>query len=443
MTAATLRRVGPRVLLPFLCLIAACGGGDDDGLPDGVAAVADADTLTQAQLQGLLEQAPQIPAFDDARSLVHTWVDLALLSAALDADSTLAAYEAEAMATEIDAYAIRDFAARRSATGRSATAEEVDSVIRGDQVRSFEVYSIHGDPRVDSVAFIDAIRTLENLRQAAIAGGGDIRAAYEALPGATRERFDLVRLPAVSRRDLPGNLSEQLWPLAVGEMTPVIAGGPGVQIIVRQNTADFRDDIANWLRPQLQMRDDARVVDSIVAAHDFELAADAVSRARSAMAEPGTVAGTAPLATWQGGELTPEEATLRIGGLAPNQRAILAGAPDTVVATRLTQFGRAELLHQVVAGDVTPERLAEHKAMAHTYWTSSIDTLRAGRALLGEDGRTPLGWLQAVVSGRATARELPGMLGGTLRQRATVRTDSLSMARAVAEAARVWTAPTP
>lgn len=430
-------------MLPLLFLSVGCSGGDDSGLPDGVTAVAGPDTLTQAQLTELLVLAPQLPGFDDARSLVHTWVNFALVSDAFDRDPMLATYQAEATMTDLNAHAIRDFAAQRAAEGRTATAAEIDSVIRSDVVRSFEVYAIHGNPQVDSVAFIAAIRTLEELRQATIQRGGDVTAAFNDLPRATQDRFELVRLPAVSRSELPGNLSDQLWPLAVGEVTQVIAGGPGVQIIARRNTADFRDDVGIWLRPRLQMRADAVLVDSIVAAHNFQITTNAVARTRSAMAEPGTVAGSEPLATWQGGELTPDETALRIGGLAPNERAGLAGAPDTTIAIRLTEFARADLLHQVVAGDVTPERRAEHEALVREGWSSAVDTLRASRERLGEAGRTPFTWLQAVLAGREPARALPGDLGGALRRAATVRVDSTRMALAVAEATRTWVAPTP
>src|SRR5690606_29001034 len=245
MTGTSFARVGSKLLLPLL-LLAACGDSGDAGLPDGVTAVAGEDTLQQDQLMQLMVAAPKAPTLDDARSLVHTWVNFALVGDALDRDPTLAQYEGDATRTDINAHAIRDYANQRREAGREATDAEIDSIVRTNSVRSFDVYSIHGDPRVDSVAFIDGIRLLERLREVSIANGGKVAEAFAALTPAEQDRFDLVRMPAVSRGELPGNLADQLWPMGVGEVSQVIAGGPGVQIFTRRNTAEFRADVARW-----------------------------------------------------------------------------------------------------------------------------------------------------------------------------------------------------
>jgi hypothetical protein len=270
MTGTSFARVGSTLLCSVL-LVAACGGSGDSALPEGVTAVAGQDTLKQQQLEQLLVAAPEPPTLDDARSLVHSWVNFALVGDALDRDPTLAQYQEDATRTNLNAHAIRDYANLRKETGREATDAEIDSILRSNTVRSFDVYAIHGDPRVDSVAFIDGIRLLERLRDASIANGGDVAQAFSGLTRAEQDRFDLVRMPAVSRSELPGNLADQLWPLGVGEITQVIAGGPGVQIFTRRNTADFRADVARWLKPRIQAREDLALVDSIVDAHGFKL----------------------------------------------------------------------------------------------------------------------------------------------------------------------------
>jgi hypothetical protein len=442
MTGTSFARVGSTLLCSVL-LVAACGGSGDSALPEGVTAVAGQDTLKQQQLEQLLVAAPEPPTLDDARSLVHSWVNFALVGDALDRDPTLAQYQEDATRTNLNAHAIRDYANLRKETGREATDAEIDSILRSNTVRSFDVYAIHGDPRVDSVAFIDGIRLLERLRDASIANGGDVAQAFSGLTRAEQDRFDLVRMPAVSRSELPGNLADQLWPLGVGEITQVIAGGPGVQIFTRRNTADFRADVARWLKPRIQAREDLALVDSIVDAHGFKLASDAVPRARAGLAEPGVVPGDEPIATWNGGEFGPDKLAFRIGGLNPNERASLASAPDTVIASKIIEFARADLLYQVLSPEVTPERRAEHQQMTSADWREAVDTLRASRERLGDDGRDPYRWLQAVVSGRAEARALPGDLGGVLRRGVTIQVDSAGMAAAVAGALRVWNAPTP
>lgn len=442
MTGTSFARVGSKLLLPLL-LLAACGDSGDSGLPDGVTAVAGEDTLQQDQLMQLMVAAPKAPTLDDARSLVHTWINFALVGDALDRDPTLSQYEGDATRTDLNAHAIRDYANQRREAGREATDAEIDSIVRTNSVRSFDVYSIHGDPRVDSVAFIDGIRLLERLREASIANGGKVAEAFAALTPAEQDRFDLVRMPAVSRGELPGNLADQLWPMGVGEVSQVIAGGPGVQIFTRRNTAEFRADVARWFKPRIQAREDLALVDSIVAANGFRLADDAVRRARAGLAEPGVVPGDDPIATWDGGDLDSDELAFRIGGLNPNERAALASAPDTLIANKITEFARAELLYQVLSSGVTPERRAEHQRMSSAAWREAVDTLRASRERLGDDGRDPYRWLQAVLSGREPARSLPGDLGGVLRRGVTVQVDSAGMAAAVAGALRTWNAPAP
>src|SRR5690606_21986251 len=144
------------------------------------------------------------------------WVNLALIGPALDRDPALASMQPPATATMLQEYAIRDYAQRRAANSRTATDAEIDSVTRLNAVRTFDSYAIVADPRTDSAGFGAAVQLLEELRRAAVQTGA-LDAAFDAMPAASRNRFELVRLAAVERGELPPGLAEQIWPMQIGE----------------------------------------------------------------------------------------------------------------------------------------------------------------------------------------------------------------------------------
>ncbi|HRP08616.1 MAG TPA: hypothetical protein PLL69_09015 [Gemmatimonadales bacterium] len=293
-----------RVALVSLVLVA-CGPGDETGLPHGVTAVAGGDTLMETDLEELLSRSPDLPDLDDARSIVSTWINLALLKSAMANDPDLSSYRDRATETVVGELAVIQFAEAAGRNSRAATDAEIDSVIRMNAVRTFDSYSIPVASPSDTASIASAVETVESLRRSAATLDSPSQ-AYDQLPAGVRQRFDLVRLGAVSRGELPPALAEELWKLKVGDISPVMAGPGGVQFFVRRSSSDFRPLVADWLRPRIRAANDAVTVDSIINASGLKASADGVARLRAGMHEPGTISGSGPLATWNGGELTPE-----------------------------------------------------------------------------------------------------------------------------------------
>lgn len=428
-------RAATAVITATILFAAACSPRSSTDLPHGVTAVAGSDTLMEADLEEMLVRSPVVPDLDMAQSLISSWIDLALFNSATRADPDLSGVRESSLEATIKDQAVLSYAERVGAEARAPTEAEADSVIRLNLVRTFDVYGIPVSRMADSAEFISAAGDLETFR-GSVAQFDSPAQAFDQLPAATRNRFELVRLGAVGRGDLQEALAEELWKLRPGEMTPVMAGPTGVQVFVRRNSAEFKSLVIDWLRPQIRALSDASKVDSIAAANNLRLTDDAIARVRAAMQEPFEVEGDGPLATWNGGELTPAALFSRISGLQPNERAGLVSESDTIIASLTDRFARAELLASIASAQLTPEERTAQREFAESRWSDAIDTLRAGLAAAG--GGTPTELLRAIVEGRMPARALPAGLAGVLRAQSNVVVDRESARRAAAAALRRW-----
>lgn len=433
----------PRSALALLGFITtalvACGGNAQDAASQPVAIVG-SDTLTQDDLVGFLSHAPTLPSKADAVSLTQTWINLGLINDLLNHPDQISSAAEQAAPTIREDLLVTRLAGHRAGQGRTATTAEIDSVIRLGVVRSFDAYGI---PIKDSTEIQGALQILGELRTTAI-GEGSLNNAYQALPATTRKRFALTRLPAVSRTDLASGLAEELWKLDVGQITPVMAGAGGLQVMVRRSSRDFADDVAAWLRPQIQETVDADFVDSLAQAAGLSQGPDLVKRVRAALGSgDGKVPGTEPVVKWNGGSLTSDAVSLRLASIDPNEWGQLASGPDTAIVDRVMRMGRREILaaraREVLpdSDEVTAGRLAD------SLFSAGLDSIRTSRSRVEQGTANPStsAWMTAIVLRQVPPQRLPGTLSGVLREQYGVELNEAALERALRESVRTWTGP--
>jgi hypothetical protein len=420
------------LLLAATSLSLACGGAEE-GLDDTAVVTLPGRALSTTDLRDILLLAPTIPGEDAAYGAVSIWTDLALVTQA-SASGELPGDDA-AMAAIIRPVmmegTIQRYGASRAGSV-SPTPSQVDSVVRGTNVRVFRSYAIRPVDPVDSARVIAEGRRLQNLKQQAIAEGSPA-AAMRRL-GTASSDIEVGDAQATSRSELPEQLANTIWRLYDNELSDPIIGNGGVQIFERIPNAAAREAVIAWLTPVVQRRADAAYIDSIMASRQLTVTDGGAARLRAAGMEPGTFGSEDPLVTWSGGDLSPAEARSWMAMMPAPERARLRLASDTSLGRMLDLMGRREILFELAVGAGVDTNAVRDELVP--VFREQLDALVGDARSAGD----PTKWFLDILEGRRQFRPLPGALPMLLRDRAQMSVDTDALAAAMREAARTWQA---
>lgn len=441
-----LRRRGVLFLAPFVLLLGACQDGPTHD-EARAASVVDVDgvTLDGSTLEAILRAAPANagPSQETARLVVSAFIDGALLRKALLDGASLA--DSSTMVKILEPDAIRGLVRQQmlalARTYPAPTDAEVDSVTRLGQVRSFQAVGVKLVSPDDSAAMA-TLRAKVNQIRAEAAKGGD----FTALVRRYSEDTSLVNangyLPALQRAQLPPTPSiAALWRLEFDQVGAPLALGPLALIPRRTRIEEARPVIRNWLIPVQAAARNKAWLDSVRTARHLALADDAVLRIRELVNEPLTGGGTAPLVTWEGGTLTPDQARLWVSVLPPTDRALLPGVADSALTILLTEVADRYIIRDLSpnGGQLPPEA-----------WTAMAPQLRTALAALdsayrptlatGEASAAVRTYLQGVTTGKIPYRPLPGAMVWVLRQGAKITIDQSAIDAIVTAVGPEWNA---
>jgi hypothetical protein len=253
------------------------------------------------------------------------------------------------------------------------------------------------------------------------------RASQGFLPAITRDQ--LARLP---------QRMQQIWILKPGDISIMIGSPIGVHIMRRATRDEARPRLKQYLTPILAHHADSMFIDSIAKAHRIEVAPDARPRVRAMALEPVVAADSSPLASWQGGTLSP--ATVRNATLMldPASRVRLSNASDSAITSYLRDLATREIVLGVIAPGPRPTPAARaalgppFRAAIATLHTS-LDRLPASLSA----GDAAIQYVDSALAGQRSLA-LPGALGGLLRSRAKVRVDQAALQSVLRTVATEW-----
>jgi PPIC-type peptidyl-prolyl cis-trans isomerase-like protein len=387
--------------------------------------------LSGTTLERWLLASSKPPSDSAVAILVSAWIDEALLATAMQRGPPLDDSVTVDAAIQTDAArgSIREFWLERYANRTPASDIQVDSLYERDQLRVLQQLQLLL-PRGSDSATIRRIggRAVELRRRALLPGAkfsALVREASEDSVGRAHDGF----LPAARRGEMPPAIAGAVWGLQPGGVSAVLRSSAAFHLFRRATQSESRQSLRQWLEPQLAQRADRRFGDSVVRTRQVKLAPDAAARVRAMAREPLTATGQAPLATWNGGELTPIRAREGVVLLSPLERVVLSDASDSATTVFISELVQQEifLALAVPAGGVTARA---RTALAPAYRVA-LDSVRALLIRVGGSAPDPAAAATALVDsvvGLALLfRPLPGGLAGVLRSRYSVAVDSAAL----------------
>jgi len=426
-----------RLVLGLTAFTAACGAGNPGDASEVVATAGDA-ALTRGDLTSLLTRSPVPPTEGLAFGLTSAWIDHALAIQHLDALDSDRIFEAATVQVRFDSLVQRLIASRRAAA-RAATQEEVDSIGRRGDIHVYQMYAIPLPPG-DSAAQSSGAGILLGLRSAALTATTSPAEQMDNLAEADRKQIVTTDFPATDQAGIPPGLAAQIWNLREGEISMPLRNQGLLQMYYRVPRPAANPALAEWTRLVVQARADSVMIDSLLTARKFSVPDDISERMRGAFNEPGTISGTAPIATWDGGETTPEEALAWIRTMPAPVRAERRTASDQELERLAEAAGRRELLVELVKHVDTTGL----DAAIRSVYLSQVSNLR-GDAGQVATGATPseraFSWSTAETLLKVPYRSEPSGLGAALRTLTPVDVDAVRVREALGEAVRVWQAP--
>ncbi len=385
-------------------------------------------------LRDILMLAPTVPGEDASIGAVSIWTDLAVVSAAVAGGSTL---DDEATLNAVSRPAIIERSIQRFGESRAGsvrpTAAQIDSVVRGTNVRVFRRYMIAPIDRNDTARVIAEGRRLVQLKEQAVSLGS-AAAALRAL-GDAAAGIQVSPAEASARQDLQEELAASIWRLGDNELSDPILGAGGIQLFERVPSASAREEIVAWLGPVMQRRDDARYIDSVMATRAITVTGDGPGRVRTAAVEPGTFASDAALVTWTGGELTPSEARGWLAMMPATERARMRLASDTTLTQTLDRMARREILFDLAVSAGVDTTVVRNELLP--LFREQLGKLVADAQATAD----PTTWFRELLAGRRQFLALPGTLSMVLRDRIQITVNEEAREAALAEAALRWAAP--
>ncbi len=424
--------------------VAACAGAPSiDAARAANVVVVDGVSLDGATLETILLEAPANagPSQETARLVVSAFIDAALFRKALIGSATIT--DSAALAQIIEPDAIRGIVRQHMiqlARGYPVpTDAEVDSVTRLGQVRSFQVIGIKLPPQGDTAAE-NRMRAKLNAISTEALQGVDFTALVKRYSEDTNFVQSSGYLPAVQRGQLPPTPDvAALWRLEYDQIGTPVALGPMALIPRRSRVEESRPVIRNWMIPVRAVERNQAWLDSVRTARHVVLTSDAIARMRELVREPLDGGGTAPLVTWDGGALTPDQARLWISVLAPAQRAVLPGIADSALTIILTEVADRYVVRDLATGG---------DSLPAAAWETMVPQLRQAYAALdsayrpmlaGADGNQAVrDFIRGVTSGTIPYRPLPGAMVWVLRQGATITINQPAIDAIVTSVMPAW-----
>jgi hypothetical protein len=418
----------PAAALALLILPIACSpqsGGDPNSKV--VVSVGKAE-LTGATLAGWLKQSPTPPTAASAGLLVSTWIDQAELATALrdgakldDSVTALAVIAPDAARGVINSFWRARAQQRPKVADRS-----VDSLASRDEVRVFQHLFIDGSRAKDSASRMAVFNRMRAL-MARLKNGESFTSVVKEASEDTATVRNNGFLPAVTKADLPEGLQATAWSLDPGEVSQVLPSRIGLHMLRRATAVEAREALRTWLVPRFGLQADTRYVDSLAAAKKLTIAKNGPDRARAIAPEPLVVRDSAPIATWQGGVLTPAQLRVWIAMLGPVERVSLSGAADSTTYMFIRETALRQMLIGMIApnGPDTPEA---RNALLPVY-RSVLDSVLAGvREFAGKQpGEVASAITEGLVKNERRYRPLPGALPAVLRSRYPAKVDTVAL----------------
>lgn len=425
------------LVLGLTAFTAACGDGNPGDASEVVATAGDA-ALTRGDLTSLLTRSPVPPTEGLAFGLTSAWIDHALIVQHLDALASDRIFEAATVQVHLDSLVQRLIESRRSAA-RAATQAEIDSIGRRGDIHVYQMYAIPLPPG-DSSAQSNGAGILLGLRSAALAAATSPAVQMANLSETDRKKIVTTDFPATDQAGIPPGLAAQIWNLREGEISMPLRNQDLLQIYYRVPRPAANPALAEWTRLAVQMRADSVMIDSLLTARKFSVPDDISTRMRGAFNEPGAISGTEPIATWDGGETTPEEAMAWIRTMPASVRADRIGASDQELQRLAEAAGRRELLAELVK-NVDSAGLG---SAIRSVYERQVTDLRNDAAQVAK-GATPseqaFSWSTAETLLKVPYRSEPSGLGAALRALTPVDVDAVRVREALGDAVRVWQAP--
>ncbi len=407
---------------------------------NAVVATAAGQSLQGRTLEHWLLMSPNRPSPTIASTLVSNWIDVTLLATAMRDGTVL-----DDSAT-IDA-AITPDAARgmslkfwqaRAAARPPITDHQGDSLVTVDRVRVFQHLVLLLPPNADSATMQNVARRAQDLRQRA-QQGEDFSALVRKYSEDTAGRASGGFLPAIPKSGFPPTIAGAVWSLHPGDVSDLIHAPGRVEILRRATPDQARPYLKQWLGPQLARRADSLFIDSLAAARHLTVPEAALARVRAMAREPVALDGGGPMATWDGGSLTPAETRMWLMMIAPTERAAMTAASDSASRAFLHQLGERELVVQLAApkGAITPEARA---ALVPQYKAAlagmEADLRHAGGAL--EPGALATSYIDSLLAGTIRFHVLPGALASVLRSRDSTSVNQSALSAVIDLAYAGW-----
>lgn len=422
-------------------LLIGCG---KDAVPqdalDGTVVEVGESKLTGKTLEQWLLKSPTPPVATTVGLIVGSWIDAALLQEAKAKGIALddSAMTDAAVGPDAARGNILEFWAARASARPPVTDAQADSLGKRDNVRVLQHFFLAIPQGSDSITVVGIANRARGILQRARAGE-DFAALVKEASQDSATLGSNGYLPAISRDELPAPIRKVAWGLEPGAVSVIIPSQLGLHIVRRATPTESRAGYKAWLAPRFSRRADSMFVDSVTRARQVVILPDAVARIRAMAPEPVTLVEGGPLATWQGGALSPAQARDWMVMLQAPERAALVGASDSAVTTLLRELAQREIIlglagasHQVSAkarGLLAPQyKAAVAEVMAEfTRRTASASGAVAATA-----------FVDSLINGPARYRPLPGALGGVLRARIPVTVNNAAIAEVLKATQSLW-----
>ncbi len=441
------------VLVAVLAVaLGGCKGDAFSAHPD-VAATADGQELKAERVAEILSSAKGIKLEPMAADFVaNLWVDYMLFAQAVATNElkTDSLTVAEALWPGIADARSRRWHDTVVARRAKVTDAQIDSAFTADQSRAVQHILVSADKAAPADVKTAARKKADSLL-AVVRGGGDFAGAarqHSQDPGSAAKGG--IYPPAPKGQWAP-EFDAAIWQLAPGQISGIVTTDFGYHIIRRPTAAESRDLWRQALsEAQVPMIDSLYFEETIKSAN-LKVETDAVARMRAALADLDAKRDDkSKIITYDGGDFRTTDfvrwvrAITGDPGQGPQRLEQFRAAPDSDLvnfAKRLTES--ALVLRDAEKNNI--QLTAEEWKQLQTTFASEIDSIKAQIGLTAEsldstasekDRRAAAAlkvdqYFDALVSGRARLRTLPGMMAYALRGRNEFNINQAGLKRAL------------
>ena len=310
-------------------------------------------TLSEERLAELLVLAQPFPLDSlPVAALVRHWQGAAALSLRSAAGDSLLGSEALAAASWLDRREALLAADREARLGAAASLspEAVGAVFREGSLRLVAHVLRRVGPETSSAEQVLQRRTTERILQSIAEGASWNDMVAESEDAASREAAGVLGLFA--QGELPSNLARAAFRLEPGHVSGVVQTRQGFHIVYRPRFEEVGLVFAARLRERRLAEADAEAAETARAERGMELSPAAAHLIGVLAAEPaGWLESATPLATWEDGTLSVEDAA------APSAtaQAASAGTLSAGDAARWLLFLPAQARIELAAAEEGPK----------------------------------------------------------------------------------------